>query len=206
MTVNTRRFLSFKITLCFFFTIDLSPFKWNFDLDKSGQKFHHSLKEHHNILGIVIFRSFVAKCCKMRIIWPCEVFHFSVILHYKRKIDNQMIKLIINFPFVIQNREFKLCVIRQTTNARQRKKLRYQAIKSKWTCCFKTAMHDYSFDTRKKIWKKTFNENFAKKVRTCRLPLKGLQFCYWSLFCDLVFIELSPRRKRAWQGLNSKRA
>jgi hypothetical protein len=28
---------------------------------------------------------------------------FSVILDYKREIDNQMIKLIINFPFVMQN-------------------------------------------------------------------------------------------------------
>ena len=37
--------------------------------------------------------------------------------------------------------------------------LRYQAIKSKWTCCFKTAMHDYSFETRKKIW----NENVQRK-------------------------------------------
>jgi hypothetical protein len=44
--------------------IDLSPFEWNFDLDKSGQKFHHSLKEHHKISNI----SFVAKFCKMRII------------------------------------------------------------------------------------------------------------------------------------------
>jgi hypothetical protein len=39
--------------------IDLSPFKWNFDLNKSGQKFHHSLKEHHKISNIPKFR------CKM---------------------------------------------------------------------------------------------------------------------------------------------
>ena len=32
---------------------------------------------------------------------------------------------------IISNREFKLRVIRQTANARQRKNLRYQAIKSK---------------------------------------------------------------------------
>jgi hypothetical protein len=38
------------------FTIDLSPFEWNFDLDKSGQKFHHSLKEHHKISNIPKFR------------------------------------------------------------------------------------------------------------------------------------------------------
>jgi hypothetical protein len=47
----------------------------------------------------------------MRIIWPCEVCRFSVILHYKREIDNQMIKLIINFPFVI----YKMTEKRQTS-------------------------------------------------------------------------------------------
>jgi hypothetical protein len=36
--------------------IDLSPFEWNFDLDKSGQKFHHSLKERHKISNIPKFR------------------------------------------------------------------------------------------------------------------------------------------------------
>jgi hypothetical protein len=40
----------------------------NFDLDKPGQKFHHSLKGAKSITKLVIFRSFVAKCCKMRII------------------------------------------------------------------------------------------------------------------------------------------
>jgi hypothetical protein len=57
------------------------------------------------------------------------------------------------------NREFKLRVIRQTANARQRKILRYQVIKSKWTCCFKTEIHNYSFDARNKIW----NENVQRK-------------------------------------------
>jgi hypothetical protein len=46
--------------------IDLSPYEWNFDLDMPGQKFHHSLKEHHKISEID-----------------------------NREIDNQMIKLII---------------------------------------------------------------------------------------------------------------
>jgi hypothetical protein len=40
----------------------------NFDLDKPGQKFHRSLKGAKSITKLVIFRSFVAKCCKMRII------------------------------------------------------------------------------------------------------------------------------------------
>ena len=52
-----------------------------------GQKFHHSLKEHHKISNIPKFRCEIG--CKMRIIWPCEVCRFSVILHYKREIDNQ---------------------------------------------------------------------------------------------------------------------
>jgi hypothetical protein len=39
-------------------------------------------------------------------------------------------------------------------------------------------VHDYPFDTRKKRKEtKTFNENFAKKVRTCRLPFPET----WSL-------------------------
>jgi hypothetical protein len=44
----------------------LLPNEQNFDLDNSRHKFHSSLKEHHKISNI--FRSFVAKCCKMRII------------------------------------------------------------------------------------------------------------------------------------------
>jgi hypothetical protein len=47
--------------------VDLFPNEQNFDLDKSRQKFHHSLK---SITKLVILRSFVvAKCCKMRIIY-----------------------------------------------------------------------------------------------------------------------------------------
>ena len=38
-------------------TMDLFPInEQNFDLDKSGQKFHHSLKEHHKISNISKFR------------------------------------------------------------------------------------------------------------------------------------------------------
>ena len=36
--------------------MDLFPSEQNFDLDKSGQKFHHSLKEHHKISNIPKFR------------------------------------------------------------------------------------------------------------------------------------------------------
>ena len=69
-----------------------------------------------------------------------------------------------------RSREFKLRVIRQTANARQRKILRYQAIKSKKTRCSKTEIHNFSFDQERKYETKTFDENFAKKVRTCRFP------------------------------------
>jgi hypothetical protein len=33
--------------------MDLLPNEQNFDVDKSGQKFHHSLKEHHKISNII---------------------------------------------------------------------------------------------------------------------------------------------------------
>ena len=36
--------------------MDLVPNEQNFDLDKSGQKFHHSLKEDHKISNIPKFR------------------------------------------------------------------------------------------------------------------------------------------------------
>ena len=39
--------------------MDLFPNEQNFDLDKSRQKFHHSLKEHHKTSNIPKFR------CKM---------------------------------------------------------------------------------------------------------------------------------------------
>ena len=39
--------------------MDQSPINQNFELNKSRQKFHHSLKEHHKISNIPKF------CCKM---------------------------------------------------------------------------------------------------------------------------------------------
>jgi hypothetical protein len=36
--------------------MDLLPNEQNIDLDKSRQKFHHSLKEHHKISNIPKFR------------------------------------------------------------------------------------------------------------------------------------------------------
>jgi hypothetical protein len=36
--------------------MDLFPNEQNFDLDKSRQKVHHSLKEHHKISNIPKFR------------------------------------------------------------------------------------------------------------------------------------------------------
>jgi hypothetical protein len=37
-------------------TLDQSPINQNFELNKSRQKFHHSLKEHHKISNIPKFR------------------------------------------------------------------------------------------------------------------------------------------------------
>ena len=42
-----------------YITMDHSPINQNFELNKSRQKFHHSLKEHHKISNIPKFR------CKM---------------------------------------------------------------------------------------------------------------------------------------------
>jgi hypothetical protein len=70
-------------------------------------------------------------------------------------------------------REFKLRVIRQTANARQRKILRYQAIKSKWTCCFKTEIHNYSFDARKKIWNENVQRKFCQEISYLLFAVPG---------------------------------
>ena len=78
----------------------------------------------------------------------CEERVFEAVLAWiKHDPTNRCVSFIIKHF----NREFKLRVIRQTANARRRKNLRYQAIKSKLACCFKTEIHNYSFDTRKKI-------------------------------------------------------
>jgi hypothetical protein len=37
-------------------TMDHSPINQNFDLNKSKQNFHHSMKEHHKISNIPKFR------------------------------------------------------------------------------------------------------------------------------------------------------
>jgi hypothetical protein len=57
------------------------PNEQNFDLDKNF------ITAWKNITKLVIFRSFVVKCCKVRTILPCEVCRFSVILYYGREID-----------------------------------------------------------------------------------------------------------------------
>ena len=85
-------------------------------------------------------------------------------------------------------REIKLRVIRQTANGRQRKILWYQAIKSKWTCCFKTAMHDCSFDTRKKIWNENVQRKFYQESSNLPWSLNSLLFfLIHDLFLDHSF-------------------
>jgi hypothetical protein len=57
-----------------------------------------------SITKLVIFRSFFAKCCKMRVIQLCEICRFSVTLYYTNgKLIPFFIKRYINFPCVIQN-------------------------------------------------------------------------------------------------------
>jgi hypothetical protein len=70
-------------------------------------------------------------------------------------------------------REFRLRVIRQTANARQRKILRYQAMKSKWTSSFKTEIHNYSFDTRKKIWNENVQRKFCQESSNLPFAVPG---------------------------------
>ena len=40
-----------------------------------------------SILKLVKLQSLVAKCCKMRKIYPCKVCEFCILLYYARKID-----------------------------------------------------------------------------------------------------------------------
>jgi hypothetical protein len=59
--------------------MDQSPINQNFDLNKSRQKFHHSMKEHHKISNIPKFRCemlYNADNIALRIL------QFSVILYY----------------------------------------------------------------------------------------------------------------------------
>jgi hypothetical protein len=67
----------------------------------------------------------------------------------------------------------KLRVIRQTANARQRKMLWYQAIKSKWNCCFKTEIRNYSFDARKKIWNENVRRQFCEEGSNLSFAVPG---------------------------------
>jgi hypothetical protein len=60
-----------------------------------------------------------------------------------------------------------------TANARQRKILWYQAIKSKLACCFKTEIHNYSFDTRKKIWNENVQQKFCQENLNLPFAIPG---------------------------------
>jgi hypothetical protein len=80
--------------------IDLSPYNQNFDLGKSRQIFHHSLKEHHKISNIPKFRCEMLENEENRALRSLQ---FSVILHYKREIAAPTPESDVNFPFVIQN-------------------------------------------------------------------------------------------------------
>jgi hypothetical protein len=51
--------------------------------------------------------------------------------------------------------------------------LRYQAIKSKWTCCLKTEIHNYSFDARKKIWNENVQRKFCQESSNLPFAVPG---------------------------------
>ena len=55
-TKKNRYFTEIEPYLYEFDAIDLSPYNQNFDLGKSRQICHHSLKEHHKISNIPKFR------------------------------------------------------------------------------------------------------------------------------------------------------
>jgi hypothetical protein len=62
--------------------MDQSPINQNFELNKSRQKFHHNLKEHHKISNIPKFRFKMLKNADNIAVWSLQ---FSVILDYKRE-------------------------------------------------------------------------------------------------------------------------
>jgi hypothetical protein len=95
--------------------MDHLHYRLNFDPDKNFTAWK-------SITKLVIFQSFVAKCCKMRI--TCEVCRFSVILYYAREIDSPIGCWGINFPFVIkmtENCKFRKAILSAFYNISQRK-------------------------------------------------------------------------------------
>jgi hypothetical protein len=79
-------------------TLDHLHCRLNFGLDKNF------ITAWKSITKLVIFQSFIGKCCKMRIIIiALRNLQFSVILYYKREIDAPTPDWAVNFPCVIQN-------------------------------------------------------------------------------------------------------
>jgi hypothetical protein len=62
--------------------MDHSPINQNFDLNKSRQKIHHSLKEHHKISNSPKFRCEMLQNADNTALRSLQ---FSVILDYKRE-------------------------------------------------------------------------------------------------------------------------
>ena len=57
-------------------TIDLSLFRWNLHIGKKDEIYHHSEK---NILKLAKLPNLVAKYCKMRKLYVCEICNFAFI-------------------------------------------------------------------------------------------------------------------------------
>jgi hypothetical protein len=87
--------------------MELLPGKQNFDLDKSRQKFHHSLKEHHKISNIP---KFLKNGKLRRAILSAFYNHFAT---KHRNINNFVMFFQAVVKFLSRFVEIKILVIRQ---------------------------------------------------------------------------------------------
>jgi hypothetical protein len=113
---------------------------------------------------------------------------------------------------LLESLSFALYVKRQMP--RQRKILRYQAIKSKWTCCFKTEIQNHSFNARKKIWNENVQRKFCQECSNLpfavpgnvklNLPIQSLSIgaFQWPLTPSITYTAKNAEPV-AQQGLNN---
>jgi hypothetical protein len=87
-----------------------------------------------------------------------------------------------------------------SNSKRQGKNIFYQAIKSKWTCCFKTEIHNYSFDARKKIWNENVQRQFCQESSDLPFAVPGnvklklpINFI-WRGVHEILFISSGAQR------------
>jgi hypothetical protein len=125
--------------------MDHLHYRLNFGLDKQF------ITAWKSITKLVIFQSFVAKCCKMRVIKMRIIIkaialrnlQFSVILYYKREIDAPTPDWAVNFLCVIQNdwktANFAKAILSAFYNILQRNfgilLILWCSFKLWWNCC-----------------------------------------------------------------------